>query len=121
MSFEGYYQMICKKGHLWHIECYNGEPELVTCTHKVAGQTCGQPTKWWNLVDTTNGSFDDDGVTRIDGYLEPVLLKDAERCICTSCGHKHHLLVEGSVSLPEYEPPKEGGHLCGESSDLGKS
>jgi DNA-directed RNA polymerase subunit RPC12/RpoP len=93
MSFEGYYQFLCKKGHNWDEDCYAIEPEEAKCP------TCKEKVKWWNLVDHTNGSFDDDGVTRIDGYIE---LKVDKLIKCEHCG--------STISVT-YEIPKKGGHV----------
>lgn len=47
MSFEGYYQLICKKGHCYIAELF-GDEEGSKCPF------CMSNTIWWNLVDTTN-------------------------------------------------------------------
>jgi len=96
MSFEGWYQMICENGHYFSGDCYDIEPENAACQ-------CGSKVKWWNLVDVTNGSWDDDG-NRIDGYIELELDKEAETCICSKCQNKH------VISEETYELPEEG-HL----------
>ena len=83
MSFEGYYQVLCKNGHYSTCDCYTlhtpGSSDDWRCS------ICGEECAWWNIVDETNGSYcisfpgycdsctdkdycDDEG--RIDGYIE---------------------------------------------------
>ena len=51
MSFEGYYQILCKKGHLSTLDVYDDfEEKQWECR-------CGAKVAWVNMVDTTNGSF----------------------------------------------------------------
>lgn len=60
MSFEGYYRMLCKNGHLSSCDCYEdpvfskdqcyGGQEVWTCH-------CGEVAAWWQLIDVTNGSY----------------------------------------------------------------
>ena len=47
---------------------------------------CGSPYAWDNLVDVTNGSFDEKG-NRIDGYVQLYPSKPAETEECPACGH----------------------------------
>jgi len=76
MSFEGYYQVLCKRGHLSTPNVYN----IPTIT-KYPCPFCGMPPAWINMVDTTNGSFDDQGQP-IGGYVE---LKLLARRRCSKC------------------------------------
>lgn len=76
MSFEGYYQKLCKNGHQWIEDCYI-EHESHLCPE------CGEETIWHNLVDQTNGSYDNNN-NRIDGYIE---LEIDERTNCPCCGN----------------------------------
>ena len=73
MSFEGYFQYVCKEGHYWNSDCY--------IEHDICPQ-CHQKAVWDNLVDETNGSHDEDG-KRIDGYVELETLCKTE---CEYCG-----------------------------------
>lgn len=87
MSFEGYYQYLCKAGHEEHRDVYD-EAEKVC--------PCGEPFVWRNTVDTTNGSvcgggcrgceYCDNG--NIDGYVD---LEFSEKYItedkCPTCNH----------------------------------
>jgi hypothetical protein len=110
MSFEGYYQVLCEKGHLTDIDCYKEpilskelyppfikpeEAKLWTCR-------CGSRAAWWNLVDVTNGSFDIDGI-RIDGYI--YLQKNSVVRKCGTCGGN----IQGAEE-PTYKMPQKGGH-----------
>ena len=57
MSYEGYSQLLCKNGHYWKKDCYEVDyTELKD--HKCP--VCKKPAIWENMVDITNGSFDDD-------------------------------------------------------------
>ena len=97
MSYIGYEQYLCANGHLRVIDCCadnGGRP----C------EICGAEMVWRNSVDQTNGSFDDDGVTRIDGYVELEVLEDPPACICSTCGSLHHMGVR------RYKIPKDSGH-----------
>lgn len=92
MSWEGYQQIMCKNGHLYSVDANTFASEC-KCPH------CSEKSVWSNIVDTTNGSFDDSG-TRIDGYVEPKEKTESVHCTCTSCGHVH-------ISKPAtYEIPK---------------
>ena len=86
MSFEGYYQKMCPNGHYWQCDVYD---ESMFCPQ------CGNEAIWWNLVDTTNGSFEDG--RRIDGYIEPEVVSERK---CEHCG---------SILDKTYIMPK-GGH-----------
>jgi hypothetical protein len=95
MSWEGYMQALCSRGHEVYVDTYEDDPFGVPCQ-------CGSTVVWWNLVDTTNGSYDEDG-TCIDGFIE-LELKDAHECVCKECGNKH------SKALRQYKLPPVGGH-----------
>ena len=97
MSFEGYYQILCSNGHYETFDVYQNSPEYFECS------TCGEKGAWYNLVDYTNGSYDDDG-TRADGYVYLKCLKEFN-CACEKCGIKH------TYSPAIYEIPKDKGHL----------
>jgi len=75
MSWEGYFQHLCKKGHYWS-KCAEYAEEDITCS------ICGEPVVWTNTVDVTNGSFE--GKKRIDGYVD---LKVEKATMCKECGH----------------------------------
>jgi len=92
ISFEGYYQKLCKNGHYWTTDCYINDE---ICPY------CGEISIWENLVNITNGSFYTDPETgkekRIDGYIE---LKIKSQKKCDKCD---------SILETIYEIPKIGG------------
>jgi uncharacterized protein YlaI len=96
MSFEGYHQLICKKGHYFAKDVYNSPIENFECP------TCKDKLAWWNIVDVTNGSFE--GKERIDGYIELKIKTKAKLCACDKCNNVH--IVEDAT----YQIPKKGGH-----------
>jgi transcription elongation factor Elf1 len=83
MSFEGYYQVVCKNGHYHTMDAYSPDDGM-GCPF------CGAPKAWENVVDETNGSFDDGG-NRIDGFVFLRAKRDAKTCICDKCGHEHEV------------------------------
>jgi RNA polymerase subunit RPABC4/transcription elongation factor Spt4 len=85
MSFEGSYQKLCKKGHLTEVDVYGQIYEFCPICH--------QEFVWENLVDETNGSYDDEG-NRIDGYVELKLQKE------TTCKHCNSIL-ERTYKIPK--------------------
>jgi len=84
MSYEGYSQFICKNGHYWTEDCYS-EAEIIK-DNKCP--ICKQSAVWRNMVDVTNGSFDDETGERIDGYVE-LKIKSETSGVCSVCGKKH--------------------------------
>jgi RNA polymerase subunit RPABC4/transcription elongation factor Spt4 len=80
MSFEGFYQNLCKQGHYWINSTYGYNDADENCP------VCREKSVWSNLVDETNGSFDTNLKTgkeeRIDGYIE---LKLREQRTCRHC------------------------------------
>jgi len=86
MSFEGYTQYICKNQHYWTCDAYS---DFNICPY------CGEIAIWFNMVDVTNGSWDDEG-ERIDGYVEPEVLEERK---CESCGS----ILERKVKIPKVE------------------
>ena len=95
MSFEGYYQVICKNGHYHTVDAYHADEEL-------ACPFCKCPKEWDNLVDTTNGSHDEAG-NRVDGFVFLKAERDAMTCTCRKCGHTHE--TEPAI----FKIPKKGG------------
>lgn len=84
MSYEGYTQYLCEIGHYSISDCY--EDDIENCR-------CGKPIVWSNMVNVTNGSFDDSG-KRIDGYVE-LKLKSENKC--GECG----TTLEEIYEIPE--------------------
>ena len=91
MSFEGQYETLCEKGHL------QSQDAFMLPIDGFDDCFCGSKTIWWNLIDYTNGSFDDDG-TRIDGWVE---LKVKEETKCSHCD---------TILEVTYKIPKNKGH-----------
>jgi hypothetical protein len=91
MSFEGYYQLLCEKGH------YN-EKDAYDFSQEESCPVCGGDLIWKNLVDETNGSHDDEG-DRIDGYVELDVLSEKT---CECCG--------GILEIT-YKIPNQGGPM----------
>ena len=90
MSYEGYSQFLCSKGHLWTLDCNSvvGNTEENICR-------CGLPAVWENVVDVTNGAFDLG--ERIDGYVE---LEEASRQECDKC----HSVLDVTYKIPKRKP-----------------
>jgi len=99
MSFEGYYQFLCKSGHSYNIDVYEIDDKAPSCP------ICKAPANWRNLVDQTNGSFDNDGKTRIDGFVELNIKTAGKTRVCKTCGDKH------VSELTTFEIPKDKGVL----------
>ena len=79
MSYEGYSQFWCKKGHYWTEDAYTVDTYgVMKCP------ICNNEFVFENMVDVTNGSFDDDG-TRIDNFINPEI-KKKEVIGCKNCG-----------------------------------
>ena len=100
MSYEGYTQLICKKGHTWMVDCMMDDEKPCHC---------GAPIAWSNMVDQTNGcepwKGDPGRMPRHDiindcicGHidLEQKSLKSCDKC--------------GSTLSVTYKIPKKGGH-----------
>jgi hypothetical protein len=76
MSWEGFYQKLCKNGH------YFTEDASIYCEETEKCPICGEKFVWKNTVDETNGSFE--GSVRIDGYINLEVDKEVK---CKECGH----------------------------------
>lgn len=70
MSFSGFYQCLCAKGHAFDVDCFEAHSSIA-CPH------CKKSVAWWNLVDTTNGFELEDCVE----------LKESHAAINFTCGH----------------------------------
>ena len=96
MSYEGYDQFLCKKGHYWTKQLeinWDGGNEIEKCPN------CGEEAVWENGVNITNGSFEDGN--RIDGSVE-LKIKSQTSGVCYTCGEKH-------ICETTYEIPKSKG------------
>lgn len=99
MGYSGFSQFWCKNGHYWTKDCYELPNMLYEEPKKQKCPICGELEAFENMVNVTNGSFDDDG-TRIDGFIEPELEKE-EKITCPNCKREH--ICECSI----YKIPKE--------------
>ena len=88
MSYEGYTQYWCKKGHHWTAESYE---DIELCP------VCGKKFVFSNSVDQTNGSYSNDFKERIDGYIKPKLIKTISKT-CKCCGNKK--ILERIYKIP---------------------
>ena len=97
MSYEGYSQFLCKKGHYWTKDCneldWTDRKDYPKCP------ICKKKHIWENRVNVTNGSWDDDG-TRIDGYIK-LKPKSETSGVCSACGEKH--ICEKIYHIPKEE------------------
>lgn len=97
MSYEGYEQCLCVNGHYTIQEDIWGHEEEWKCP------VCQALLGWYNCVNVTNGSWDEND-NRIDGYVELEVKVKQETCKCKDCGNEH-------VTKPaRYKIPKSVGH-----------
>jgi hypothetical protein len=94
MSYEGYDQVLCEKGHLSSFDCFDEGWMFNPICH------CGAKLVWYNPVNETNGSFEEDenGIEtdiRIDGYIELEVLEKGKRC--EHCG----MTGEATYKIPQ--------------------
>lgn len=93
MSYEGYSQFLCKKGHYWTVDC-----NLLTYKDKKERcPSCNKEFVFENMVNITNGSFDNDG-TRIDGFID-LKVKKVRSGFCSECKKQH--ICETIYKIPK--------------------
>ncbi|MHA2280034.1 MAG: hypothetical protein ACXAC5_04050 [Promethearchaeota archaeon] len=122
MSFEGYYQILCRNGHIGGADCYD-DPNFDGSEKQTfydGGEEydhprwrcpeCKELAGWWNLVDITNGSYYED--ERIDGYVELEIATEPDVCTC-NCGYVHPKGGE----LATYKIPEKGGHIVNDHAE----
>lgn len=110
MSWEGYYQLICNAGHSYSCDdVYSLDiPEMI-CPF------CKSKPKWYNVVDQTNGSFAEDGKTRIDNYVKLKIKAVATTKKCECCQHV-------KVIEPEtYSIPRKKGNIINSNPPILKN
>ena len=95
MSYEGYTQGLCAKGHYSQWDAYDTIPKKCQYTG------CKEKIVWTNAVNLTNGSYE--GNERIDGFVE-LKIKSRKVCKCKKCGNVH------SPEYITYKIPKNVGH-----------
>lgn len=91
MSYEGYSQHICRKGHYYTCPVDYGGGQSDRCS-------CGESSAWVNHVDDTN--CDNHGFIPIEQFL----VREAERCTC-SCGNTH-VVQEPTYRIPNKKETK---------------
>jgi hypothetical protein len=99
MSYEGYEEYLCAKGHLSTFDAYEGQQwyEDEYGSHETC--FCGEKFVWTNSVDQTNGVWqDEDGVIWGEGTNFKVVYTDT----CGECG---------KTKETRYAIPKGRGHL----------
>lgn len=79
MSYEGYVQCICEKGHYFTSNNIYDMDEKYLCH-------CGASQRWVNHVDTTNGTSE--GVIYVDSLHKMCCVQQAEFGTC-NLGHRH--------------------------------
>ena len=93
MSYEGYNQVLCEKGHYHTFDAYDSYSRLdwkcPVCQSKVA---------WDNSVNLTNGSYE--GKKRIDGYVKLKIDVPSKTCVCKKCKNKHKI-TECTYKIPK--------------------
>jgi len=97
MGFQGYYQLICIRGHYFERDCGRCDTEVQRCP------ICYSKVVWWNLVDTTNNE---------GRPIELEILVPELRRACHTCCH---------VSISRhaiYDIPLGQGHCISEHTDL---
>ena len=93
MSFEGYFQRLCKNGHYDTIDIYGFDnPEEESCL------ICGEPFVWSNLVNLTNGIDLETG--KGYGYINLEINKPAIYEECPHCENKKIVSAE-TYKIPD--------------------
>lgn len=109
MSYEGYDQLICKKGHYW---IQDSVMRFCSADSDVANQkcpSCKEVVVWYNAVDLTNGCepIDTNNKKHDDncqcGVVGVEILDEAQLCVC-KCGDRHY------VTIPTFKIPEDKGH-----------
>lgn len=95
MSYEGYSQFLCVRGHYWTEDCNSVDPRL----EENFCPKCISPAVWENMVNITNGSYDEDG-KQIDGYveLEPLAVDTCDKC---------YSVLEQRFKIPQKQNPNK--------------
>ena len=101
MGFSGFWQVLCKNGHYDNLDCFTVDCFTWKCS------ICGEGAYWYNLVDSTNGSYDSSG-NRIDGFIFLEINENkSEYCICEKCGNSHAIKEE----IIYYFPKNRGNYI----------
>ena len=117
MSYEGYDQVLCEKGHLSSFDCFDEGWMFNPICH------CGAKLVWYNPVNETNGSFEEDenGIEtdiRIDGYIELEVLEKGKRCEhCGMTGEATYKIPQGKGHKVQSRAQPLPCPCCGEKND----
>ena len=95
MSFEEYFQILCKNGHYSSEDCYCFDETTWKC------DVCDALADWINLVDLTNGSWDEDG-NRIDNWIDvhKFVRKVKGGYMCKDCHSENIEYIDPAYILP---------------------
>lgn len=98
MSYEGYENLLCEKGHSHIYDCY-GYVDIYEWECPVCKKEKGIVSKcvWYTCVDQTNG--EDEELGTFPGYVELEIDKPAKMEKCDKCGHEH-LIEEETYKIP---------------------
>ena len=91
MGYSGYSQFLDSKGHYWTEDCNIADLKTSRCP------ICSSKAVFENMVDETNGSFDEKG-NRIDGFIE-LKVKKKISGVCSCCGKEH--ICEITYNIPK--------------------
>ena len=89
MSYEGYEEYICEKGHYWIVDCYGSARDVEKC------RVCQSKVKYWHAVDVTNGTDYNDPSTYAASIKE-LGFEDS--------WHTDHYGNRYATKMPVYEP-----------------
>ena len=109
MSYEGYEQHLCKKGHLFSQDAMyfvGQEEDGPVCHH------CNEPSVFFNSVDDTNG--EEWGLITEDGW-KMLLLTPEVRKVC-NLGHEH-VIKHATYRMPRNEELKSLRHYYDSDAD----
>lgn len=98
MSFEGFRQILCDRGHLSEHDVYEAEPQACEAVYVRDGkETCGEAFVWRNTVDETNG-LNEHGI-----YETEVVLGVLYEPVVAECPHckQEQLLEDTRYKFPE--------------------
>ena len=92
MSWEGYGQALCKKGHMYVVQAYGDE--------SAGCDVCGEPQAWIHWVDETNGCYCEEGKSDCPAHaLELEVKTPAVYKTCGACKHSE-LVSHATYKIP---------------------
>ena len=104
MSFEGYYQVRCKNGHYYRVDCYSFDSD-----HRC--MVCDATVKY-NLVDETNGESDGYDYSMEDGADQQITvwqsdLDQMKKIVSSFINHSNGLSKWVRIAHYKEKIPKE--------------